>query len=89
MSLSPRLRRALERAYGVEGVVGVRISEWPGEPGAGLVALGVRVTPTASPSATLRRVELGVAMFREPGETWELGLLTDDLLEPALEPDAA
>jgi hypothetical protein len=84
--LSPRIRRVLEHVYGVEGVLGVRVTEFPGEGGAVLVAIGVRVAPTENPHATLRRVEQAVAHLRQPGETWELGLLGDEPLE---EPSAA
>jgi hypothetical protein len=70
--LPPRLRRALELAYGVEGVVGARVWQWEGR-----VAVGVRGAATASAADLLRRVEIAVGVLREPGETWDFGLLDD------------
>ncbi len=68
--LPPRLRRALELAYGVEGVVAARVWQWPGR-----VAIGVYPGSTTLPSSLLGRVESAVAGLREPGETWEFGIL--------------
>jgi hypothetical protein len=68
----PRLRRALELVYGVEGVVGARVWLWPGR-----IAVGVRGGAASGPPDLLRRVELAVAGLREPGETWEFGILED------------
>jgi hypothetical protein len=70
--LPPRLRRTLELAYGVEGVVGARVWSSPGR-----VAVGVRGGPASGPSDLLHRVEVAVACLREPGETWEFGILED------------
>ncbi len=70
--LPPRLRRAVELVYGVEGVVAARIWQWPGR-----VAVGVRGAATSSPTDLLRRVERVVVPLREPGETWEFGILND------------
>ncbi|MFO0678208.1 MAG: hypothetical protein U0169_16855 [Polyangiaceae bacterium] len=68
--LSPRLRRTLQLAYGVEGVTGARIWQW-----ADTVAVGVSVAPSSNAGTTLRRVESALAGVREPGEAWEFGLL--------------
>ena len=68
----PRLKRAVELAYAVEGVVGARV--WQSD---GIVAIGIRVAPTASLSDVLRRVEQAVVALREPDEKWEFGLLDD------------
>lgn len=70
--LPPRLRRAMELAYGVEGVVGARIWQWPGR-----VAVGVRGAAHSSPIELLRRVESALDALREPGETWDFGILND------------
>jgi hypothetical protein len=71
-ALSPRLRRTLELVYGVEGVIGARVWLSPGR-----IAVGVRGGAASGPSELLRRVELAVAGLREPGETWEFGILED------------
>jgi hypothetical protein len=70
--LPPRLRRALELVYGVEGVVAARVWQWQGR-----VAIGVRPASTTLPSSLLGRVEAAVAGLREPGETWDFGILAD------------
>jgi len=70
--LPPRLRRAVELAYGVEGVVGARVWQWPGR-----IAVGVRGAATSSPTELLRRVEAAVSALREAGETWDFGILED------------
>jgi hypothetical protein len=70
--LPPRLRRALELAYGVEGVVAARVWQWPGR-----IAIGVRAGSTTLPASLLGRVESAVAGLREPGETWDFGILVD------------
>jgi hypothetical protein len=70
--ISPRLRRALELVYNVEGVAAARVWQWQLK-----VAIGVRATPTISPAELLRRVEAAVAPVRDPDETWEFGLLED------------
>lgn len=70
--LTPRLRRTLELVYGVEGVAAARVWLWDGA-----VAVGVRPTPSSAPDEILRRVEAAVAGLRQPGETWEFGLLED------------
>ncbi len=68
--LPPRLRRALELVYGVEGVVAARVWQWPGR-----VAIGVSPGHTTLPSSLLGRVESAVAGLKEPGETWDFGIL--------------
>jgi hypothetical protein len=70
--LPPRLRRALELAYGVEGVIAARVWQWPGR-----IAIGVCAGNTTLPSSLLGRVESAVAGLREPGETWDFGILAD------------
>ena len=72
LELPPRLRRALELAFGVEGVVAARVWQWPGR-----VAIGVCAGHSTLPSALLGRVESAVASLREPGETWDFGILED------------
>jgi hypothetical protein len=68
--LPPRVRRALELVYGVEGVVGARIWQWSGR-----IAVGVRGGSTTLPASLLQEVEAAVAGLREPGETWDFGIL--------------
>ncbi len=68
--LPPRLRRALDLVYAVEGVVGVRIWQWEGA-----VAVGISVGWTFPPAQTLERVESAVAPVRHAEETWDFGLL--------------
>jgi hypothetical protein len=68
--LPPRLRRALELVYGVEGVVAARVWQTPS-----CFAVGVRGGAATAPSDLLRRVEAAVAGLRQPGEAWEFGIL--------------
>lgn len=70
--LPPRVRRILELVYQVEGVASVRVWQWNDK-----VAVGVRGLPTSAFTELIRRVELALAPVREPGETWEFGLLED------------
>ena len=70
--LPPKVRRTIELVYGVEGVIAARVWQWPGR-----VAVAVRGGVATLPSALLRRVEAAVAGLREPGETWEFGILDD------------
>ena len=67
-----RLRRAVELAYAVEGVVGARV--WQSD---NIIAIGIRAAPNASPNDLLRRVAIAVASLREPEEKWEIGLLDE------------
>ena len=71
-SLAPRLRRTIELAYGVEGVVSARVWQWSGR-----VAVGVRGTVSTTPADLLRRVESAVGALREPGEVWDFGILDE------------
>jgi hypothetical protein len=71
-SLSPKVRRTLELAYGVEGVVAARVWQWPGK-----IAVGVRGSPATVPAELLRRVETAVAALRADDEAWEFGILDD------------
>jgi hypothetical protein len=66
------MRRALELAYGVEGVIGARVWLSPGR-----IAVGVHGSAATAPPDLLRRVELAVAGLREPGEIWDFGILED------------
>jgi hypothetical protein len=67
-----RLRRAVELAYAVEGVIGARV--WKSDD---VIAIGIRAAPNASPNDLLRRVEIAVSSLREPEEKWEFGLLDE------------
>ena len=71
--LPPKLKRALELVYAVEGVVAARIWHWSGR-----VAVGVRGGSSTSPMDLLRRVEAAVASLREAEETWDFGILEDE-----------
>jgi hypothetical protein len=62
----------LELVYGVEGVVAARVWQWPGR-----IAVGVRGGNATVPSSLLRCVESAVAGLREPGETWDFGILEE------------
>lgn len=68
--LPPRLRRALELVYAVDGVIAARIWQWPGR-----VAIGVAVASAFSQEDILRRVEVAVAPVRHPEEAWDFGVL--------------
>ena len=71
-SLPPRIRRILELAYGVEGVMSTRVWHWPGN-----VLVGIRPGTTSSDAELLRRVADAVSGLREPAETWDFGWLDD------------
>lgn len=71
--LPPRLRRALELVYSVEGVTGARV--WELEDGT--VAIGVRSSPLTSPLELVRRVDKALSALREEGGVWEVGLLDE------------
>lgn len=58
--------------YGVEGVVAARVWQWQGR-----VAVGVRGSSATVPQDLLRRVESAVSGLREPGESWEFGILEE------------
>jgi hypothetical protein len=70
--LAPRLQRALQLAYAVDGVAAVRVWQWGPN-----VAIGVRGSAAASPADLVRRVEAAVAGLREPGEAWDFGVLEE------------
>ncbi len=72
--VSPRMRRILELVYALDGVNGARVWEWP-DGGKTRVAVAVRPAPTTSAGDLLSRVEASVAGLREPGESWDFGLL--------------
>jgi len=72
--LPPRLRRTLELVYSVDGVTAARIWQWDQR-----VAVGVRGAAGSSPLDLIHRVEIAVAGVREPDETWEFGVLDDDI----------
>ncbi len=69
-TLPPRMRRALELVYAVDGVIGARVWQWPGR-----VAIGVSVATAFSGDDTIRRVEVAVAAIRHADEAWDFGLL--------------
>ncbi len=69
---SPRIRRTLELVYGVEGVVAARVWHW-----AGRMAVGVRGGAATVPADLIRRVEAAVTGLREPGESWDFGILEE------------
>ncbi|HXN34297.1 MAG TPA: hypothetical protein VN894_20690 [Polyangiaceae bacterium] len=68
--LPPKIRRALELVYGVEGVVAAQVWHLPGR-----IAVGVRAGGATLSSSLLWQVESAVAGLREPGETWDFGIL--------------
>jgi hypothetical protein len=70
--LPPRLRRAIELIYQVEGVTAAKIWHW-----AGRTAVGLSLTAASIPADVFGRVESVVAPLREVDETWEVGLLVD------------
>jgi hypothetical protein len=75
--LPPKVRRALELAYAVEGVVSARVWQWPG-----CVAVGIRGSGTSSAPDLLRRVQEAVAGLQNPDESWEFGILDDETIPP-------
>ncbi len=54
------------------GVVFVRVWDLPGR-----VEIGIRVSPSDTPSDVLSRVQELTQVLREGEETWEVGLLTE------------
>jgi hypothetical protein len=71
--LSPRLKRALELVYGVDGVAAVKLWQWDGR-----VAVAVRPLAAHAAPELLGRVEAAVAALREPGEAWDFGVLDEE-----------
>ena len=77
--LSPRLRRMLEIIYGVDGVAGARVWQWPADDGLRkTIAVAIKPAPRTGPQELLQRVEAAVAGLREPDEAWEFGLLDEE-----------
>jgi hypothetical protein len=76
-----RLRRVLEVVYGVDGVAGARVWQWPGH-----VAVGVLPSPLVGATELIVRVERATAGLRDPDEAWDFGLL--DLGETTSPSDA-
>ena len=71
--LPPRLKRILELVYAVPGVVAAQVWQCPGR-----IAVGVRGgIGTAAPACLLDIVQSAVEGLKEPGETWEFGILED------------
>jgi hypothetical protein len=58
--------------YAVEGVVAARVWQTPER-----FAVGVRGGAASAEAELLRRVEAAVAGLREPGETWDFGILDE------------
>ncbi len=71
--LDPRIRRTLELVYQVEGVVAAKVWAMPER-----VAVGVRVGAGHGPAEVIARLEQVTLGLREPGETWDFGLLDSD-----------
>jgi hypothetical protein len=69
-----KLERALEIAYAIEGVVAARV--WEAD---GLIAVGVRPSASVNGEDVLRRVEEALRRLKDPGETWELGLMDEEI----------
>jgi len=68
--MPPRLKRTLELAYAVDGVVAAKVWQWPGR-----IAVGIR--GSGSETDLLRRVASAVAGLRDADENWEFGILDD------------
>jgi hypothetical protein len=79
---NPKLRRVLEVVYGVDGVAGARVWQWPGH-----VAVGVLPSPLVGATELIARVERATAGLRDPDEAWDFGLL--DLDEATRESDGS
>jgi hypothetical protein len=71
--LDPRIRRTLELVYQVEGVVAAKVWAMPER-----VAVGVRIGTGHGAPEVLRKIEQATSNLREPGETWDFGLLESD-----------
>jgi hypothetical protein len=70
--LPPRLRRAIDLIYQVEGVTGAQIWHW-----AGRIAVGLSLTRPSIPAEVFRRAQSAIAPMQEANETWEFGLLVE------------
>lgn len=71
--LDPRIRRTLELVYQVEGVVAAKVWAMPDR-----VAVGVKIGTGHGPSEVMARLEQVTVALREPGETWDFGLIEGD-----------
>lgn len=71
--LDPRIRRTLELVYQVEGVVAAKVWAMPER-----IAVGVRIGAGHGAAEVMARLEQVTLGLREPGETWDFGLLDSD-----------
>lgn len=71
--LPSRLKRVLELVYAVDGVSGAKVWQWDGK-----IAIGVRPALPQATTDLVDRVRAAVEALREPGETWEFGVLEDE-----------
>lgn len=71
--LDPRIRRTLELVYQVEGVLAAKVWAMPDR-----VAVGVKLGSGHGPTEVIARLEQVTLGLREPGETWDFGLLEGD-----------
>lgn len=69
--LDPRIERALEILYRIEGLSAAKMWQWEHN-----VAVGVRGYGM-SEATLLRRAEMALIALQEPGETWQFGILAD------------
>lgn len=65
-----RLRRVLEVAYSVEGVVAARVWQSGKE-----IHVAVTPGPSRGPMHLVQQVEHAMTPLREPDESWQFGLL--------------
>ena len=73
VELDPRIRRTLELVFQVEGVVGAKVWAMPER-----IAVGVKIGAGHGAPEVLARIEQVTVALREPGETWDFGLLEGD-----------
>ncbi len=71
--LDPRIRRTLELVFQVSGVVGAKVWSMPDR-----MAVGVKIGAGHGAAGVLARLEQVTVALREPGETWDFGLLEGD-----------
>jgi hypothetical protein len=71
--LPARLKRTLEVVYALDGIAGAKVWQWDGR-----VAVGIRPSSVHATPELLTRVAAAVEMLREPGETWEFGVLDEE-----------
>lgn len=71
--LDPRVRRTLELVYQVEGVVAAKVWALPDR-----VAVGVRIGNGHGSAEVISRIQAVTVGLREPGESWDFGLLDGD-----------